>query len=128
MCAPPPPGHDVTALIAARTARHGHPSSSPFGPQDEIGMLNLADAGAAARVMSEVDASRTFDLAVDFFVGMPSFTAGGDPPFQIWMSATPSGMVKDDPLGVGEQQNRRVSRSGDAISMFTHTGTHIDAL
>lgn len=59
---------------------------------------------------------------------MPAFTAGGDPPFAIWMTATPSGSVKDDPLGIGEAQNRRVGRSGDAISMFTHTGTHVDAL
>jgi kynurenine formamidase len=128
MCAPPPPGHDAGPQIPAHSARHGQPSASPFGRGDEIGMLNLADAQAAVRVMSEVDAARTFDLAVDFFIGMPSFTAGGDPPFQMWMSATPSGMVKDDPLGVGEAQNRRVSRSGDCISMFTHTGTHIDAL
>jgi len=114
VCAPPPEGH------AAAT--------SPFGPADEIGMLNLATAQASARVLAEADGSRAFDLAVDFFVGMPSFTSGGDPPFQMWMSATPSGGVKDDPLGVGEEQNQVVSRSGDCILMFTHTGTHVDAL
>jgi kynurenine formamidase len=59
---------------------------------------------------------------------MPSFTAGGDPPFQIWMSATPSGGVNDDAMGLGEAQNRIVSRSGDSILMYTHTGTHVDAL
>ena len=120
MCAHPP--------IAALEARHRQPTASPFGPADEIGMLNLATAEAAAQVLSQVDGGRSFDLAVDFFVGMPSFTAGGDPPFAMWMSATPSGSLKDDPLGVGEEQNRIVSRSGDAISMFTHTGTHVDAL
>lgn len=103
-------------------------ASSPFGSGDEIGMLNLATAETAARVLSEVDGGRTFDLAVDYFVGMPSFTASGDPPFQIWMSATPGGSVRDDPLGVGEAQNRAVSRSGDCLLMFTHTGTHVDAL
>lgn len=136
MCAPPPPnhpqaappGHPQAAQIAALSAQPRRPSASPFGPADEIGMLNLATAEAAARVLAEVDGGRCFDLAVDFFVGMPSFTAGGDPPFATWMSATPSGSLKDDPLGVGEAQNRIVSRSGDAISMFTHTGTHVDAL
>jgi kynurenine formamidase len=128
MCAPPPMDHPQAAQIAALSARPRHPSASPFGPADEIGMLNLATAEAAARVLAEVDGGRPFDLAVDFFVGMPSFTAGGDPPFQMWMSATPSGSLKDDPLGVGEAQNRIVSRSGDAFSMFTHTGTHVDAL
>jgi kynurenine formamidase len=114
VCAPPPEGH-----AAAR---------SPFGPADEIGMLNLATAEASARILAEADGSRAFDLAVDFFVGMPSFTDGGDPPFQMWMSATPGGGVKDDPLGVGEAQNKVVSRAGDCILMFTHTGTHVDAL
>lgn len=128
MCAPPPEGHRSGVPIAALSARHRHPTASPFGPRDEIGMLNLATAEAAASVLAEVDGGRSFDLAVDFFVGMPSFTAGGDPPFAMWMSATPSGSLNDDPLGVGEEQNRIVSRSGDAISMFTHTGTHIDAL
>jgi kynurenine formamidase len=128
MCAPPPPGHPVAPPVAALSARPGHVTASPFGPADEIGMLNLATAEAAGRVLADVDGGRTFDLAVDFFVGMPSFTDGGDPPFAMWMSATPSGSLKDDPLGVGEAQNRIVSRSGDAFSMFTHTGTHIDAL
>jgi kynurenine formamidase len=91
-------------------------------------MLNLATADSRARVMSDVDAGRVFDLAVDYFIGMPSWTASGDPPFQIWMSATPSGGVNDDAMGLGEAQNRIVSRSGDSILMYTHTGTHIDAL
>ena len=98
---------------------------SPFGPDDEIGMLNLA---TQAGILTEVDPGRVFDLAVDFFTGMPCFTAGGDPPFTQWMSATPSGMVLDDPLGVGDEQNQLLSRSADCMSMFLHTGTHVDAL
>jgi kynurenine formamidase len=91
-------------------------------------MLNLITPESAARVLSRIDPRRTFDLAVDFFVGMPSFTALGDAAYQIWMSATPSGGVNDDTTGLGEAQNRAVSRSGDSILMFTHTGTHVDAL
>jgi kynurenine formamidase len=118
----------VSERIAARTASRGHPSRSPFGAQDEIGMLNLIDGDSMSRVLSEVDARRAFDLAVDFFIGMPNWTYAGDPPFQIWMSGTPSGGVRDDPLQIGEAQNRMVGRSGDCISMYTHTGTHVDAL
>lgn len=114
--------------IAARRARRGRPSRSPFGEQDEIGMLNLIDADSMRRVLAEVDAWRVFDLAVDFFIGMPNWTYAGDPPFQMWMSGTPSGGMRDDPLQIGEAQNRMVGRSGDCISMYTHTGTHVDAL
>jgi kynurenine formamidase len=127
MCAPPPPGAQGDPIAALLAERH-RPTASPFGPADEIGMLNLATAQAAERVMGQVDAGRVFDLATDYFIGMPSFTAGGDPPFQIWMSATPSGGVNDDAMGLGEAQNRIVSRSGDSILMYTHTGTHVDAL
>lgn len=128
MCAPPPAGARPDARIAALHAHRHRPSSSPFGPDDEIGMLNLATREAAAAIMARVDGGRSFDLAVDYFIGMPSWTASGDPPFQIWMSATPSGGVRDDSMGLGEAQNRIVSRSGDSILMYTHTGTHIDAL
>jgi kynurenine formamidase len=44
------------------------------------------------------------------------------------MTHTPHGTVVDDPVGVGEAQNRHVSYTGAAISMYTHMGTHIDAL
>ena len=33
-----------------------------------------------------------------------------------------------DPLGLGEGMNQHVSYTGAAISMYTHMGTHIDAL
>jgi kynurenine formamidase len=104
------------------------PSESPFGPGDEIGMLNLVDAPSMQRILAEVDPHRVFDLAVDYFVGMPSWAPWGDPPFQSWMTATPHGSVNDDTTGLGPDSNALVSRSADAISMFTHCGTHIDAL
>lgn len=91
-------------------------------------MLNLLTPERAAAVLARVDGAGSYDLAVDFFVGMPAFTDGGDPPFAQWMTATPTGSVKEDPLGLGEARNRLVGRSADAFSMFTHTGTHVDAL
>ncbi len=120
MCVPPP--------IAARTAQPGSPSSSPFGPDDEIGMLNLITAESRRRVLEAADPARVFDLSVDYFVGMPSWTANGDMSFQIWLNHTPAGTLIDDSPGVGRAINERVGYSGDSIAMYTHTGTHIDSL
>jgi kynurenine formamidase len=121
--------NDVTAQqIAARSANFREVSKSPFGPEDQIGMLNLMTPESRMRALAEADVARPFDLAVDYFVGMPSFTAADDPPFQISLTHTPSGTLLDDPMGVGEEQNRLVGYSSDAISLYTHCGTHIDAL
>ncbi|MCD6728149.1 MAG: cyclase family protein [Solirubrobacteraceae bacterium] len=65
---------------------------------------------------------------MDFFVGMPSFQAAGDPAYQIFMSHTPGGTIVDDLNGVGDAINKHVCYSGDVMFMYTHTGTHIDAL
>lgn len=114
--------------IAARGATFRKASRSPFGPDDEIGMLNLVTDATRARILAEADGSKLFDLSVDYFIGMPSWTYAGDPGFQIWMSHTPNGTVVDDPIRVGQEQNRLVSYSGDCITMYTHCGTHIDTL
>ena len=115
------------APIAVHNAEFRKVTKSPFGPDDEIGMLNLITPESRARIMAEADATTMFDLSVEFFQGMPSWTAFGDPPYQIWMTHTPEGQKVD---------NRRTGRptydyqdySGDAISMYTHCGTHIDSL
>lgn len=113
--------------IAAFANRFREVSKSPFGPDDEIGMLNLIDPVKSKNMLQLADASRTVDLSVDMFMGMPSWVKAGDPPFQQWMTHTPRGTILDDLTGAGEQ-NELVSYSGDAISMYTHTGTHIDTL
>ncbi len=59
---------------------------------------------------------------------MPSFHALGDPAYQYWLTHTPRGTVVDNPNGLGATMNSKVSYTGDAISMYTHMGTHIDAL
>jgi kynurenine formamidase len=120
MCVPP--------SIAARRAQAGSPSKSPFGPDDEIGMLNLITPESRRRVLQAVDPGRVFDLSVDYFVGMPSWTANGDMSFQVWLNHTPAGTLIDDSPGVGREVNERVSYSGESIAMYTHTGTHIDSL
>jgi hypothetical protein len=49
-------------------------------------MLNLIDGASRDAIMRRADASHVYDLSVDNFVGMPSWTAAGDPPYQIWMT------------------------------------------
>ncbi|MEK3917932.1 cyclase family protein [Paenibacillus sp. FSL H7-0331] len=102
------------------------PSKSPWGPNDQIGRLNLINAESRNKVFSFIDTSREFDLSVNYFVGMPSWTAAGDPPFQIWMTHTPSGNIVENPMNIDRETNELTSYSGDAFSMYTHCGTHID--
>jgi len=101
---------------------------SPWGPKDEIGRLNLMTAESRARVLSRIRGDKAYDLSVEYFIGMPSWQAAGDPHYQLWMTHTPQGTIVSDPLGVGAEMNAHVGYSGAAISMYTHTGTHIDAL
>ncbi len=102
--------------------------NSPWGPDDEIGRLNLITPESRAAILSRVSGGAAYDLSVEYFIGMPSWQAAGDPRYQIWMTHTPQGTVVDDPMRVGEKMNDHVSYTGSAISMYTHTGTHIDAL
>lgn len=101
---------------------------SPWGAADEIGTLNMMTPGSRAAVLARADGSRLYDLSVEYFVGMPSWHLLGDPRYQFWLTHTPRGTTVDDPLRVGRSGNEAVAYTGDAISMYTHTGTHIDAL
>lgn len=103
-------------------------ATSPYGPEDQLGALNMLTAERQAQILARADGTRVYDLSIDYFVGMPSFQAAGDPSYQIFMSHTPGGTVVDNLNGVGNQVNRAVCYSGDVIFMYTHTGTHIDAL
>ncbi len=78
--------------------------------------------------MGEADGSKVFDLAVEYFIGMPTWTPAGDPPFEIWMSHTPNGNIAEDFRTLGPEVNRLVSYSGDCVAMYTHSGTHVDTL
>ena len=101
---------------------------SPWGPADEIGRLNLMTDASRASVLSRLAGGKAYDLSVEYFIGMPSWQAAGDPHYRIWMTHTPEGTVIDDPLQLGTAMNRHVSYTGAAVSMYTHMGTHIDAL
>ncbi|WP_409301036.1 cyclase family protein [Pseudomonas sp. KCJK8993] len=118
----------VSAACSAATTQQPDVGISPWGPKDEIGRLNLITPASRAAIMSRVSGEQAYDLAVDYFVGMPSWQAAGDPPYQMWMTHTPHGNVIADPMQVGEPMNQHVSYSGSAVSMYAHMGTHIDAL
>ena len=121
----------TAALLAAVPWSHAQQpvvGTSPWGPGDEIGRLNLMRAESRAAVLSRVDGGAVYDLSVDLFIGMPSWQAAGDPHYRMWMTHTPHGTAIDDPLGLGAAINEHVSYTGAAFSMYTHTGTHIDTL
>ncbi|MGB1543813.1 MAG: cyclase family protein [Spongiibacter marinus] len=119
-------------LLFAALLSHAHAERdvgiSPWGATDEIGQLNTMNAEQRAAIFMRLTSQRIYDLSVDYYIGMPSWQAAGDPHYRLWMTHTPGGTVIDDPLEQGEQKNRHVSYSGSAISMYSHTGTHIDAL
>jgi len=79
--------------------------SSPWGPADEIGRLNLITPESRAAILSRVDGRKAYDLATDYYIGMPSWQAAGDPHYQFWMTHTPRGTVVDDPMAVGREMN-----------------------
>jgi kynurenine formamidase len=128
MCGPSIVAEGDKDRIAAHGAAYRQVSKSPFGDGDEIGMVNLMSPQSMREVMRRADAGKVFDLGVDYFLGMPSWTAAGDPPYQIWMSHTPQGTIADDPLKLGRAHNELVSYSGDCVQMYTHCGTHLDTL
>jgi kynurenine formamidase len=103
-------------------------SRSPWGPEDEIGRLNWMTPESQAEILSRLDGSRSFDLAVDYFLGMPAWTEAGDPPYEIWMTHTPQGTINDDLTGAGSAVHERYSYAGSALSMYSHTGTHVCGL
>lgn len=118
----------VPSLGHAASGPQAGVGRSPWGPQDEIGRLNLMTDATRLAVLSRIGSGRTYDLSVEYHIGMPSWQAIGDPRYQFWLTHSPRGTAVDDPMGVGRAQNERVSYTGDAVSMYTHTGTHVDAL
>lgn len=103
-------------------------AESPWGPDDELGAFNLMTPESQAAIVSRADGSRIFDLSCDYFIGMPTWSALGDPSYQIYITHDPQGDVVRNPLGLDDDANRLTSYTGDAVAMYTHSGTHIDAL
>ncbi len=118
----------LASLTGAADAADRVVGTSPWGPSDEIGRLNLITPESRAAILARLAGGKVYDLSVEYFIGMPSWQAAGDPHYRMWMTHTPHGTVIDDPLHLGRTMNERVSYTGAAISMYTHMGTHIDAL
>jgi len=113
----------VAFLIASASANaqiaKNVAAMSPWSSADEIGTLNMMTDASKLDVLKQVSTGKTYDLGVDLFVGMPTCCGSfGDQAYQIWMTHTPARTNAKELL----------SYSGDAISMYTHTGTHIDSL
>jgi kynurenine formamidase len=118
----------LTAGIAAQSSARPSVGASPWGPKDEIGRLNLMTPDSREQVLERLSGGMVYDLSVEYFIGMPSWQAAGDPPYQMWMTHTPHGDHVADSMRVGSETSAHVSYTGVAISMYTHMGTHIDAL
>jgi kynurenine formamidase len=104
-------------------------AQSPWGPADEIGTLNMMTDTSRLAILKQIVSGKVYDLSVTLFSGMPSCCGAlGDPPYHLWMTHTPRGTIAANPFKVPRQVNERVAYSGDAVSMYTHTGTHIDTL
>ncbi len=118
----------LSVLGGAGAAEPAGVGRSPWGPDDELGRLNLMTDASRAAVLARISGGRVYDLAVEYYIGMPGWFPAGDPRYNIWLTHTPRGTAVDDPLGVGPEMNAHVSYTGTAVSMYAHTGTHIDAL
>jgi kynurenine formamidase len=103
-------------------------SKSPWGPKDEIGRLNWVTPESQQAILERLNGSKVYDLSVDYFVGMPSWSAAGDPKYDIWMTHTPRGSINDNLSGAGAAVHEKYSYCGDAFTMYTHCGTHLDTL
>jgi len=104
----------VHAQIAKNVAQ-----KSPWGPSDEIGTLNMMTDASRLDAIKQVAGGKVYDLGVEMFVGMPTCCVPfGDPNFQIFMTHTPA----------QDTAKELLSYSGDGVSMYTHSGTHIDTL
>lgn len=112
-------GLSVFSPMAAAQIAKNVAAKSPWGPADEIGTLNMMNDGTRLDVLRQVASGKVYDLGTDLFVGMPlCCTAFGDPNFQIFMTHAPA-------RGTGKEV---LSYAGDGVTMYLHTGTHIDAL
>jgi kynurenine formamidase len=118
----------VVAALAIDRASGQKAARSPWGKGDQIGTLNMMTERSRLAALQRIRSGKVYDLSVEYFVGMPSWYALGDPRYQYHLTHTPHGTAVDDPLNHGRAMNDKVSYTGDSITMYTHMGTHIDAL
>ena len=92
-------------LLAPAMVMGADVASSPWGPDDEIGRLNMITPESRKAALENLNPATTYDLSVEYYIGMPSWQEAGDPRFQMWMTHTPKGTQVDDPMSVGDKMN-----------------------
>jgi kynurenine formamidase len=114
--------------IASPLVQAGEVPKSPYGPDDEIGLLNELTKAHTLAILQRVSSGKTYDLSVDNFVGMPGLAdlGLGDPPFHMWLTHTPRGLRVEEISPAGSPLG--LALYDDAYTLSAHTGTHIDAL
>ncbi len=119
----------IVALVAGPAAAElADVGTSPWGPDDQLGRLNMMTEQSKAAILSRISTGHVYDLSAEYFMGMPGWFPACDPRYTFWMTHTPKGNVVADPMKVGKEMNEHVSYTGTAFSLYAHTGTHIDAL
>ncbi len=117
-------------LLVQSPSQAAEVAKSPYGPTDEIGVLNTLTGATSLAVLQRVDQGKVYDLSVTDFVGMPGLpdllVGMGDPPFHMWMPHTPSGLKAEGLLPVESQGETALY--DDAFLTPPIMGTHIDAL
>ena len=74
-------------------------SKSPWGADDEIGRLNWVTPESTAAILDHLDGRHVFDLNVEYFIGMPSWVAAGDPAVRHLDDPHAAGLGQRQPLG-----------------------------
>jgi kynurenine formamidase len=115
-------------VLALPISQAAEVAKSPYGPDDEIGVLNTLTEATNLAVLQQISSGKVYDLSVDYFVGMPSLAdlGMGDPAFHMWMTHTPNGVKVEGLSPAGSPD--AIALYDDAIIMSTHTGTHLDTL
>ena len=120
--------HATETSSSPRITEQQQVGISPWGADDELGRLNLISEQSVAAALSRISSGKVYDLSVDFTMGMPSFDSGVEPRYLYWLVHSPRGTVIDDALGAGPAASELMTLTSDAVTIFTHSGTHIDAL
>src|SRR5260370_4270701 len=90
MCGPMLLSEDQRKNIVAYHSKFNEASASPFGPADEIGMLNLMTAESRRPALGRAAAGQPFELAIHACPGIPIWTDPGQPSLQRWSSPPPA--------------------------------------
>jgi len=59
----------------------GQVGVSPWGPEDEIGTLNMMTDTTRLEILSRISSGKVYDLSVEFFWECPASTEGAIPVF-----------------------------------------------